>query len=132
MSLPLLVTSSDGGIRSAGAPEWTRGRVMVIESDDPKLFTVILHSAAGTTIRNNCELNQSWRTKIKDGHHLIVRLAEIGKEPGPVVAGFRTRPAVLETNHPVDCPPCSGLSRGSLGRAVQNERARAKLAKQEF
>lgn len=131
MGLPQNVLASDGGERAAADPAHRRGRILVLEyAEEPNLYTVILHSIAGTTIRTNVGVGESWRVPIKDGHHVDFKLTAVGAHPGPMVVGFPSRPAEFEIRHAVDCPACSGLARGSAARAVQSERARSKLAKQ--
>lgn len=130
MALPQFIHASDGGVRPSADPSHRRGRVLVLECDEPNHYTVILHSAIGTSIRTNVGVGEKWRIKIKDGHHLDFKLLQVGRFPGPMMLGYRTRPAEFETSHAVDCPVCSGLAKGSAAHAIQHERARKKLAKQ--
>jgi len=116
-------------------PVWRKGRILAVDlSDVPgeRRWCIVLHSRAGTTVRMNVPIGYSWRIPIKDGHHAVVTLERVREELPPVtVAGaLFAYPAVVSFREPVDCPGCSGLSKGSAAAAVQRQRARGKLAKQ--
>ncbi len=124
------VLASVAGPRAHEDASLRQGQVLVLDlADEPGLFTVILHSQAGTQIRKNVGLQAPWRVRTKGGHHLEFTLTEVGQFPGPMLFGYRSRPATFETRHPADCPECSGLAKGSLARTVQRQRAKRKLAK---
>ena len=120
------------GHRAHQYPALRRGQVLVLErSDDPneRLYTVILNSKGGTRIRANVALNAPWSIPAAHGHFLEFKLTEVGRFPGPMMFGYRTRPASFEVKHARGCPGCSGLAKGSTAFAVQKERAKARLAK---
>ncbi len=126
------VVALPSGPRDHPDPACRRGQILVLErSEDPNeaLYTVILNSNGGTRIRANVALNAPWSIPAADGHFLEFKLTEVGTFPGPMMLGYRTRPATFEVKHARGCPGCSGLSTKSTAFAVQKERAKSRLAK---